>query len=219
MGKGRGGDEEPGEGRGGPIPPGVGGAKRPDAAGPRAQECAVRPAGWPRRRAPERRGRGGAAAGTTPPPPIARRAPPRRLGPFRPRFGAARLSSRPSLPPSFPPPQPGARRAREGELAAAPSARPLPLTWAPAPSPASRPANPSQVRGCPGRPRTRPSPSPLDSWCLHVPPPPRAAGASRLAGEWGCRWRGPRAGSARSEVQEMRRADWWPRPALVPRPP
>lgn len=98
VGEGRGGEEERGEGRGGPIPPRVGGAERPDAAGLRAQECAVRPAGWPRRRAPERRGRGGGGHD----PPTARRAPPRRLGPFRPRFGPARRPSRPPLPPAQP---------------------------------------------------------------------------------------------------------------------
>lgn len=172
------------------------GPSRPETAAPRGQT----PRGCETRNAPSDRlaGRGaahlsaggGAVAGTTPPPPNTRRAPPRLLGSFRPRFGAARLPSRlPSLPRSR-----GAPRARDGELAGDHlGARFQPCA-----------ASPKLLPGKGAAPSTRPSSTSLDSWCLHVPPPPPAgAGFRAQPREWGSEWRGPRPGRGRSEVQEM----------------
>ncbi|XDB50002.1 hypothetical protein AB1E18_003572 [Capra hircus] len=137
----------------------VGGAGRPDAARLRAQDCVVAAAsaglaaaGRTRRRAPERRGAGRRRAQ----PPAARRAPrapPRSFPPALRRRSAPVLP----LPPPSLPPSPGEPRAPDGELAVASRARPLRLTWAPAPSPETRPpVTPLRPAG-PGGRRGRPS--------------------------------------------------------------
>ena len=146
------------------------GGRPPRGCAPRNVRSHLLARGWRQRRA----GRGaadlsaGGGASAGPAAPTARRAPRARSRSFPPplRRRSAPLVPFPplahSLPPSLPP-SPGAPRAPDGELAASPSARPLRLTWAPAPSPAPRPPNSSQVRGRPGGPRSARAPVPLDS--------------------------------------------------------
>lgn len=191
----------------------VGGARRPDAARLRAQECVVAAAsaglaaaGRTRRRAPERRGAGRRRAQ----PPAARRAPrapPRSFPPALRRRSARLLPLPPSLPPS-----PGEPRAPDGELAVASRARPLRLTWAPAPSPDPRPPhNSAQVRGLRGTARSPREPVPLDSagrlsqdTSRLLRESVRGLGASPRDGEGVGGWH---PGAERG--LEMRRADRW----------
>lgn len=187
------GDRRGGERRAGPSRSRVGGgARRPDAARLRAQDCVVAAAsaglaaaGRTRRRAPERRG--GASAGTAP-----RRAPrPSRAASVLSARASASLGSGPS-PPSFPPPSLENCGSSDGELAVASRARPLRLTWAPAPSPETRPPGNPPVRApalralhanlCPwtrldGWVRTRPASSATRSGARRLAPTGRVLAA------------------------------------------
>ncbi|KAK2494092.1 hypothetical protein MC885_009452, partial [Smutsia gigantea] len=129
------------------LPLGAGVAPRGRSPGARGPAAGARRGGRTRRRAPERRGRG--VGGTTPPPaaPLARC-----LGPFRPRFGAARLPA--PLPPSL---LSSLSRAESRELHAAnlprPSRAAAPAHLGATASPAPRsPAPPGPAGGLRPRP-------------------------------------------------------------------
>lgn len=220
-----GGEEERGEGRGAPSRPEL--EPPPRGREPRNVRSDRRARGGLRRRA----GRGcahlnaggGASAGTTPPPPLCAAPLARRLGPFRPRFGAARLPSRPSLPPSFSPSWPGRAGSSGRKFAAAPSAPLRRLTWPPTPRPAPRPPKLLPGKGLPGQPapdpRTRPPEAAGPLVAVRVQPPPLAAQGLRASprhegvggGDLLPAW--PRGG------QESQRADRWRGLAPVPLPP